>query len=304
MRYRPLQRILTGVAILLTAAQGAMAAPPVKTVEGKYTYYGGRDDSPADCKRKAAQFARIDALRQFGTVVSQTTFQTERDDGQKAESTFLSLSESEVKGEWLGDIGEPQYETSFSDDDTLVVTCRIRGRARELSNEASDFETLVLRNGTDRRNADTGFRHNDDMYLYFSSPVAGYVAVFLQGEDGETYSLLPYPRSATGEVKVKKGYGYTFFDSKRAGTEFGTVEELRLTAPDRREYNKVFVVFSPNPFSLPPVSFKSEGAPPSLDTEGFAEWLVRNRRNDPKMGVKSIGIVIDPPGTKTERVRF
>lgn len=298
-------RILLGMGCLAAASvQPVSGANPVKTVEGEYTYYGDRDDSPADCKRKAAQHARVEALRQFGTIVSHNVFQFDSDDGKSAESRFLSLSESEVKGEWLGDIGEPQYETSFSSDDTLVVKCKIKGKARAISNEAVDFETLVLRNGTDRRNADTSFRDGDDMYLYFSSPVSGYLSVFLQDESGETYSLLPYPRSARNELKVNKGWDYVFFDRNRGGNEFGTVEELVLTASGKREYNKVYVVFSPNLFSSPAVRFKSDGAPPSTDGETFSEWLVRSRRNDPRMGVRSIAIAIDPSGKKTETIKY
>lgn len=275
----------------------------VRTVTGEYIYYGNATDSPSECKRKALQHARIEALKTFGTIVSQNTFQTERENGKDSESTFLSLSETEVKGEWLGDIGDPEYEVTFANDDTLVVKCRIKGRARELSNEAADFETLVLRNGSHRKNADTSFRNGDDMYLYFTSPIGGNLSVFLQDESGETYCLLPYSTSPDSDVKVKKNFEYVFFDRSRAGTDFGTVDELTLTADGHREYNKVYVVFSPNPFSLPAVRFRSEGTPPSIGGEDFSRWLVKSRRNDPKMGVKQIMISIDPSSGNTERIR-
>jgi len=295
--------LISVVLLALATSLTSYAAGPIKSVTGEYTYYGNPDDSPADCKRKAAQYARIEALKEFGTIVSQNTLQSDYDTGDSAQSSFLSISETEVKGEWLGDEGEPQYTTNISDDGTIVVTCKIKGRARAISNEASDFDALVLRNGTDRKNADTNFRDGDDMYLYFSAPSNGFVSVFLQDESGEAFCLLPYARSSVTEAKVKRGYDYIFFDSKRSGNEFGNVEELTLTAPRHREYNKVYVIFSPNSFAMAPVHFTVEGAPPSINGEDFSKWLVRNRRNDPKMGVKQMVISIDPSGSQTERIR-
>lgn len=284
---------LSFIAILSTECING--ASPVKTVEGTFTYYGDRMESPAECKLKAAQMARIEALKEFGTIISHNTFSSQSESMGKSQSKFLSLSESETKGEWLSDIGEPKYTVSFSDDDCLVVTCQIKGQARALSNEAEEFEALVLRNGNERKNADNSFKNDDDLYVYFCAPTQGYVAVFLQDENGDVYSLLPYPHSHINRVHVKKGYDYVFFDSKRAGNDFGTVEPIGVTATERDEFNKVYVLFSPNEFSLPPMRFTDdENLPPVTDGEAFSKWLVKARRNDPKMGVKSTLIRISP----------
>lgn len=288
---------------ILFLPTAAKADNDVVTVEGVATYYGESNDSPADCKRKALAQARIEALRRFGTIVSQNLFQSESDNGDSAESSFLSLSESEVKGEWLGDVGEPEYQTSFSDDDTLVVTCKIKGRARALSNEAAEFEALVLRNGTDRRNADTQFNNGDDMYVSFTAPTNGYVMIFLLDEAGDAYCLLPYLRATEDMVKVKKNYNYVFFDSSRAGTEFGTVDDLVMTADRKREYNKLYVLFSPNPIAMPMVKPKSDGLPASMKTEDFHKWIIKVRRNDQRLGVQSIPLIINPSSSATERMR-
>lgn len=294
---------LISLFILAAGVMALRADNPVVSVEGTYTYHGEPSDSPADCRRKAAQGARVEALRQFGTIVSQTVMQTESDSGTEATSRFLSLSESEVKGEWLGDEGEPTYDMGFDPDGAIYVTCRVRGRARAISNRAADFETKVLRNGTDLRHADTRFRDGDDMYVYFRAPGDGYVQIYLEDEGGNVFALLPYPRSATDRVRVRKGREYMFFDASTAGTEFGTVEELVLTAGRAQEYNKVYVLYSPNEYSMPPVHYAADGVPPSIDSESFASWLIRSRRNDPDMSVKSTVVVIDPSGRKTETIR-
>lgn len=68
-------------------------------MSGNYTYYGDINDSPAECKRKALEGARIDALSQeFGTIVSQDVLQADRIDSNGESNKFLSLSATEVKG--------------------------------------------------------------------------------------------------------------------------------------------------------------------------------------------------------------
>lgn len=274
---------------------GAFAAPPVKNVTGEYTYYDDGTHSRNDCKRIAAEQARVAALaREFGTVVSQDIIQSDRIKGDKETTNFLSLSATEVKGEWLGDEGEPKFEISLDNDENLVVKCTVRGRARAITNDAVPFEALVLRNGTQKRNADNRFRDGDDMFLYFSASADGYVAVFLQGEDNMVYGLLPYPQDGKGSAKVRKNYEYIFFDPTKAGNEFGPVEALYLTAPDDVEYNKVCVVYSPMPFQRPMMSCEGGAPLPSISSLEFTKWLSKARRNDPKMGVKSMNIEIAP----------
>lgn len=301
---RTLNRYILLCLLCMLAAVSARGADDIRTVEGDYTFYGDGRHSPSECRRLALEYARVDALNKaFGTIVSQDIVHSNTVGGDGESDHFLSLSSSEVKGEWLGDDGEPQYDVSLDKDDNYVVRCRVRGRAKAISNRATDFEALVLRNGTDRRNADTDFRHGDDLYLYLAAPVNGYVAAYLADESGQVYGILPYTTGDVNEIRVRRGKEYVFFDSK-AGTEFGNVDELMLTAANGEEFNKIYVMFSPEPFSPAPVKFSVPGAPPSIDAESFTQWLIRCRRNDPRMGVKSINIIIRPDGKKTETIKY
>ncbi|MDE5807224.1 MAG: DUF4384 domain-containing protein, partial [Muribaculaceae bacterium] len=208
---------------------------------------------------------------------------------------FLSLSATEVKGEWIADDGEPAYEFSHDAKDNLIVKCRVKGKAKEISNEAAAFEASVLRNGTDLRHADNLFRDGDDMFLYFRGAVDGFLAVFLQDEAGEVYLLLPYPRDTKTRVPVSKDKDYIFFSREhdKGGDKYGApVEEMVMTAPDGPEYNRVFVVFSPEYFSRPVMN--ASGGLPVMKGEEFNKWLVKARRNDPKMGVKAMNLQIAP----------
>lgn len=297
------KKVLLRIFALLLAPLAVLpaAADDIKTLRGEYTFTGDGRLSPAECKRIAAEQARIEALAaEFGTTITQDRQETNIMHGDNQTTKFMSLTSSEVKGEWLGDIEDPEYSTSLDKNDNLVVKCVVKGRAKKLNNRAANFEAIVLKNSSDKRNASTTFTHDDDMYLYFSAPVNGYLSAYLLDESGEAYCLLPYSTGDVNEIKTKKGYDYIFFDEQR-GTDFGTVDRLRLTAPDHAEYNKIYVIFSPEPFSLPPVKFRVPGAPPSISADDFNTWVIRSRRNDPQMGVKTMNLLITPKASSYDR---
>ncbi|MDE6009022.1 MAG: DUF4384 domain-containing protein [Muribaculaceae bacterium] len=291
-------RIILAMAVLLFLSGTAMAAPApgIKTVKGEYTYYGDKSSSPAECKQRALEGARLDALsKEYGTIVTQDVLQADRI-GPKGESNkFLSLSSTEVKGEWIADDGEPEFDVSLDKEGNFVVTCRVKGKAREISNESVDFKALVLRNGNKEGNASTEFHDGDDLYLYFTAPTDGYVSVFLSLEDGNVYQMLPYLMDTTGEAKVKKGYDYVFFDASKAEGSFGTPDQFKIACDGEVEFNKMYVVFSPSYFAKPVTRPRASMEElPSLSENDFSKWLVKTRRADPRMGVKQMNLKIYP----------
>lgn len=271
----------------------AWGAPKTVNVTGETVYYDNGTHSRVECMRLAAEQARVDALaREFGTIVTQDIVQTDRIRSGRETNDLLALSMTEVKGEWLGDTAEPKYDISLDKDGNMVVKCTVRGTARAITNEAISFETSALRNGTHAVNADTRFRDGDDMYLYFLGSTDGYLTVWLEDETRTVYNLLPYPRDPKSEVKVKRYEEYTFFNPKNTKGDFGPIEELQLTAPGDPEYNRLYVVFSPNRYSRPPM--KADEGLPSIPSADFTKWLMKARRNDPQLGVKAINIEIEP----------
>lgn len=286
----------TLAACVMVMTQTAGASAEVKKVSGNYTYYGDKNDSPAMSKRKALEGARLDAIsREFGTIVSQDVMQADRVDSNGESTKFLSLSATEVKGEWIADEGEPKYVVSLGNDDCLIVNCRITGTAKSANNDAVDFEALALRNGTTKGNASTEYKEKDNLYLSFTAPVDGYVQVYLMGEDNRVSKMLPYQQNPDGEVKVKKGYDYVFFDDSRALGGFGEPDAFEIQTKGEIEFNKLYVLFSPNAFSLPVMHpAPDELSLPYLTDVEFSKWLVKVRRNDPKMGVKQINLKLLP----------
>lgn len=271
----------------------SLSAKGIVTVQGESTYYDNGTHSKVECMKFALEQARIDALaREFGTLVSQDIMQSDRVTGSREKNDFLALSSTQVKGEWIADEGEPVYTFDHDKDANLIVTCRVRGKAKEISNESAEFEAVVLRNGTDKVHTDNRFRHGDSLYLYFKGSTNGYLTVFLQDEADNVIQLLPYYNDSKTRIPVKGGWEYVYFDPDRADntTDF---EGLVMTAPNNLEYNRLYVIFSPNAFSAP-VMTRNPGELPYMAAGEFSKWLVKSRRNDSAMGVKIINIEINP----------
>ncbi|MDE7402739.1 MAG: DUF4384 domain-containing protein [Muribaculaceae bacterium] len=285
-------RIFTTLSVLLCLnsliAHGAGA---VREISGEYTYYDDGRKSRVEIMEIAATQARLEALaREYGTLLTQTIQQNDIVKNGRETNDFLALSSTEVKGEWLGDTQEPKYEFSMDANQNLIVTCKVRGRAREISNEAVDFEAIVLRNGTKRANSGNEFRNGDELFLLFNPSSDGYISVYLEDEHRQVHELLPYPRDTKSELKLKRGEDYVFFSEKLGGGKYGPEEELIMTAEDEREYNRLYVIFSPNPYSRPVT--RNSGGLNSTTSSEFTKWLLKTRQKDNKMGVHTMLLTI------------
>lgn len=172
------------------------------------------------------------------------------------------------------------------------MTCIVKGKAKAIDNESAQFESSVLRNGTDERNADINFKNGDSMFLDFKGSEDGFLAVFLEDEKKNVFQLLPYTTDSKSRIPVEKGTRYVFF-SPSHGLKGEVVDELVLTAPYNVEYNRVYVLFSPKQFSSP-VMNRTPGELPKMKAEDFSKWLVQARKNDSAMGVKAMNLIIAP----------
>ena len=275
------------VLILFSILSLPLYAQKMHNVSGEFTYYAEDNETINQAKLKAMERAKLNALAKvFGTVLSQDTYSTDKVVEGKEHSTFTQLTSSEVKGEWIEDIKDPEFTINYMQN-TLVVTCKVNGTAREISNESTVFEAIVLRNGTNKRYEDIHFKDKDDLYLYFRSPVDGYVAVYLVDETPTAYCLLPYLNNRTGIHKVNSGKEYVFFDANGLKTNTD-IDELSLSSDKDLDNYKMYVLFSPNPFTKAVDTMTTENQPRQLSYDDFSKWLGKVRRREPKMGMKVI----------------
>ncbi len=268
-------------------------ADKVKKVEGEYTFYAPENMSPAEARRVALDRAMTTAIaNEFGTLISQNSSTVIRNDESDSHNNFFSIGGSEVKGEWIRTIGEPEYSISY-ESDMLVVRVKVKGEAREIETAAVNFDARTLKNGTDLRFESYEFRNNDDLFLYFKSPETGYVAVFLLDEATTDVSmLLPYASSSLSSYPVRRGKAYVFFSEATCEKDdAGEVENYVLMCNADVEYNSIYVVFSPEKFTSP-LSEKRHLDVPVITYGEFNKWLTHNRKHDKRMNVQTIPVKI------------
>lgn len=268
-------------------------ARKVKTVEGEYIFYAPENMSPAEARRVAVDRAMITAIaNEFGTLVSQNSSSVIKNDGSDSQENFFSIGESEVKGEWIRTIGEPEYTISY-EQDMLVVKVRVKGEACEIETAAIDLDVKLLKNNADLKFESREFNNNDEIFLYFKSPENGYLAVFLLDETTTDVSmLLPYEASRLSAYPVKRGKPYIFFSERTCDVaEADIVENYVLVCSKEVEYNSIYVVFSPNKFTSP-LSDSRHLDVPIVSYEEFNKWLIKNRKRDKEMNIQTITVKI------------
>lgn len=248
-----------------------------------------------EAERIALERAKLQAIAdEFGTLVSQSNFTSVSNRNGESDVDFFSLGSSETKGEWIETLGEPQFNRSFDEDGSLIIRVTVKGRIREIKRAQVAIEAKVLCNGTDLKFERSDFRNGDDLYLYFKSPVDGYLNVYLLDETTKTvYCLLPYRASSAAAYSIVHDRPYVFFSAKAATADDCTViDEYTMTCSRSMEQNTVYVVFSPNMFAKANSTVSAELLPRELPFKDFQEWLAECRTRDVEMKVESFKIFI------------
>lgn len=268
-------------------------AQKLKTVEGEYTYHAPENVTMEQAKRTALDRAMIQALAdEFGTIVSQSNATRVENKNGQTDIDFLSIGGSEVKGEWIETIGEPQYNIRY-EGDMLIVSVKVKGKAREIVSAGIDFQARILRNGTDDKFESDQFRSGDDLYLSFQSPVSGYLAVYLIDAEKQAYCLLPYRNQTEGIYPIKANQRYLFFNIKEASLqERPYVDEYVMTCERESEQNQIYIIFSPNQFVKATDNSSNDYLPRELSNGDFQKWLVNCRKHDKGMYQKMKTILI------------
>ena len=269
----------------------SLAKGDIKHVSATYEYISDNvNETPEQAERIALQQAKQHALEEeFGLDVLGITssLQTNRHEEQSVRSTsdFMALSETSVRGEWIETIKERVIEKSF-EKGFWRVKVYVEGRARNNSTEKVAIEYALINNSHDRENR-TQYYDGDDVFLRFSTPVAGALCVYLVDTEGEVYCLLPYQSTQDGCQKVEANREYLFFSS----AQDINADEYTLNCQRSSEQNVIFIVYSPNAFTKAGdkqsgKNWRDEQMPRQLDYESFMKWLARNQTRDEAMVVR------------------
>lgn len=277
-----------------------LAAQKTLSVSGEYTYYAPTNITLDQAKAIALDRAKNQAIADhFGTVIGVNNFtQTSNVNGESSVK-FLSLGESEVKGEWIETIGKPSYEVTYSQN-LQTVKVSVKGTIRELKTAKIAFEAKLLRNGTEDKFESDTYRDGDDIYISFLTPEEGYLAIFLYDQDGVN-RLLPMKNDKEGSIKVLAGERQVFFKQLLYQYDYESgrnVEQLRsiynLVCNTDNEMNRIYIVFSPNRFSRPNDNIDvAEDMLASMTFESFQKWLAKCRKQDTDMVLQIKDIIIN-----------
>ncbi len=276
------------------------SAQRMLTTEGDYTYYGPTNISPDQAKMIALERAKTQIIADhFGTIVGVNNSTFVQNGPESSSVSFLSLGESEVKGEWLETIGEPVFSMSF-EQNLQVVKVHVVGRIRELNVARTQLNAKILRNGIDDKYESDEFKAGDELFISFSSPVDGYLVIYLYDQYGVS-RLLPVKNQKEGSVFVEANQRNVFF-SRRANVysaeENRYIErifsEYEMTCSGDVEINRIYIVFSPNRFVRPldDISEEQQELPANLSFEAFQKWLAKSRKQDMEMSVKIADIIV------------
>ena len=277
--------------LLLLATPLSVYGQKTETVSGEYTYYAPSTVSLEDARRIVVERAKIAALADaFGTLIQSTTMTSVRNSTDGSQVDVSTLAASEVRGEWLSDIGQPEISIGYADG-MLVLTAKVRGVARKIEEQNISFDAKLLRNGTTPKYESDTFTDGDDVYLWFRTPISGYLSVYLMdGED--VYCLLPYRADPYAVTPVERGQEYTFF-SVQCSDRGEVVDEYILTTDRNISHNHIFVVFSPNEYAkVNDAQGDNLMLPRQTSRAEFEQWLARCRVYDTKMKVKQISVTI------------
>lgn len=271
-----------------------------KKVTTTYHYISNNaNESPSEAKERAILQARTQILaEEYGTIVSSVSIDVNKTQNDCTINEFFSLDASEIKGEWYETIENKFGKIEYDEKGFMFFDVKIKGWIRPIETHQIDVDARILCNGTDperNRLRKASFQNRDNIYLYFKSPIEGYLAMYVVDNDEAmtVQCLLPYARQTDGICKVLAGKEYIFFSKTLAEDVYAKVTRpLIMRCRNEIDYNHIYILFSPNPFTKSNDTEVSDNLPPQLSYKKFQEWLGRTRRRDPQMQVQKIMVEI------------
>ena len=202
----------------------------------------------------------------------------------------MQIAESQVKGEWIRDIGEPEITKSVKNNH-FVLTVTMTGEIREITKAKISLRANLMRNGGSSMIVSDEFKNRENFYLSFQTPKDGYLLVYCV-DASMAMCLLPYFGQNVSTLKVKARKDYLFFslDHVYDETEFYVIQPYEAYTEKEAEQNRLFVIFSPNEFTRPAAS--SVSGVEMLPYQDFQKWLSRARQQDKSMVVEEIVFTI------------
>ena len=262
--------------------------------------------SREETREMAREQARHQALEaKYGTFISKDS-RVEIEDG----NTSVSITgATQVKGEWLETIKESfkeetrRVKTNSGVRQEIWITCMVKGKVREIADPSIKFDFAPL-HCPEMSCVGENFENNSQFYLYFKTPVDGYLSVFL-ADDKQAYRILPYnemPKKYIHNVPVKADRDYIFFNPVRSadyfeGFPYYFTDEIMLDTEEDQTAYQLYIVLSPKPYTKPILENEIElqGAyknPKHIPRKDFEEWVRNNRIVDAAFFYQTSNLIV------------
>lgn len=274
-------------------------AGDIRKIRGEAQRFSPASESPEEARRKAILEAQIDALEKaFGTALTERTmYLSDTRDGHTSDIS-RSYGESQVNGDWIRNLSTPEV-TIVPVEHGNMYYVKVYGEGRELKYNKIDIDCRLLCNWTDPdkdRLRGGMFYEGDEMYLFFSSPVDGWLSVYLIDDDDDrtTQCLVPYDDQKEVAYPIKANKEYIFFSKRMAEPQYvDFVTRMIVEARKKIDINDLYVIFSPNEYTqVSATAYKhsrhntceeeilSELMPRETTYKRFDNWLSKQRRRD------------------------
>ena len=235
---------------------------------------------------KAIELAKINAIENaYGTYIEQQATLTV----ESGTSDFYIVGNTKVKGIWVRTLDGPEIKQEYRDeagqygaDKVLWITCHIKGEIKRVKPRPTiEYQVRNCKFPTCRT---TSFLSGEQLFLWFKSPVSGYLSVFI--DDGNmVYRLLPYSNvNDQSSYEVTGDENYLFFspESHKGVNPADKPDEIELYTLKRSEYNTLILVFSTDPYFKPGLNPERIDAaknilPKSITKSRFESWLSEHR---------------------------
>ncbi len=280
-------------------------------------------ESKTEAKKRAFRQAKVDALQDaFGTLIMQgnTIYIENKKTGEKVETNtvFKMIGNTAVKGEIIKVLKENYKETQKKEkvpgkkkkQEVTYIECSVELLAKELKNTKIQVETFPLKD-TKLIRPETDFYEGDDFFLYFRSPVNGYLTVYLDDNDN-AQCLLPYVHMPAGfeeAMPIKADKEYVFFSDKPEfnyfDDDFFKEDTYELYANSEKDINRLYVIFSKKPLNKPilkddkhkevllDLGKENYSLPRVVPSDEFQEWLIKIQQIRDDLLIKTIMISIE-----------
>ena len=280
---------------------GSLFAQSTKRGSDQYTFtYSADNYTRTQAIAEGIKDAKIKLLIDtFGTDLQMDSYtRIENSSGNMSVNTNVT-KEEQTRGIWV----ETTTEEATTEFDAAmarwIVKVRIGGIMRErIKNQARpefiiktlnapnvNAEATIIKSAT---NTDVG---SSNFFIYFKSPVDGYIAAYMVDMNNTAYRLVPY--NSLSEQQIKPRLEYIFLHDNPASIHSNdwslNIPSITLTCDDVAEHYKLYVIFSTHHFTIP---MDDGGEIPTLSEDSFRKWMNKGEKADDAFYITPIDITI------------